>query len=61
MMEMLMRRPQVEQTVGLSRSTLYAAIKNGDFPRPIRIGKRAVAWRSSEVESWLNYRSEVVV
>lgn len=60
-MEMLMRRPQVEQTVGLSRSTLYAAIKNGDFPRPIRIGKRAVAWRSSEVESWLNYRSEVVV
>ena len=50
------RRRQVEQLVQLSRSTIYAAVKNCTFPAPYRIGARAVAWRVSEVESWLEAR-----
>jgi len=52
----LARRRQVEQLVQLSRSTIYAAVKAGTFPPPVRIGARAVAWRVSELEQWLAAR-----
>ena len=52
----LARGRQVEQLVQLSRSTIYAAVKAGTFPAPVRIGARAVAWRVSEVEQWLEAR-----
>jgi prophage regulatory protein len=52
----LIRRRQVEQLVQLSRSTIYAAVKAGTFPAPVRIGARAVAWRLTSVESWLEAR-----
>ena len=32
----ILRRPQVEQRTGLSRSTLYQYIMDGDFPKPVR-------------------------
>ncbi len=48
-----LRRPEVESRTGLSRSTIYAAMGQGTFPRPRRIGKRAVAWREDDVEHWL--------
>ncbi|HYN62270.1 MAG TPA: AlpA family transcriptional regulator, partial [Rubrivivax sp.] len=40
----ILRRPQVEQRTGLSRSTLYQYIKDGDFPKPVHLGLRAVGW-----------------
>ena len=40
----ILRRPQVEQRTGLSRSTLYHYIKDGDFPKPVQLGLRAVGW-----------------
>lgn len=52
----LARRRQVEELVQLSRSTIYAAVKAGTFPPPVRIGARAVAWRVSEIEQWLEAR-----
>ncbi|MEL0439215.1 helix-turn-helix transcriptional regulator [Phycobacter sp. K97] len=50
------RRPDVEKMVGLSRSTLYAMIAEGTFPKPIKLDKRAVGWREDQVQSWLNSR-----
>lgn len=38
----LLRRPQVQQRTGLSRTTLYEYIKDGEFPAPVRLGTRAV-------------------
>jgi prophage regulatory protein len=52
----LIRRRQVEQLVQLSRSSIYAAVKNRTFPPPYRIGARAVAWKQSEVLAWLEAR-----
>lgn len=49
----VMRRKQVQEAVGLSKSTLYAMIRAGDFPAPIRLGARAVGWLESEVEEWI--------
>jgi prophage regulatory protein len=37
---------------GLGRSTIYAKIAIGEFPRQVRIGARAVAWIEAEVAAW---------
>ena len=52
MLEQFLKRDQVTHATGLSRSAIYAAMNAGTFPRPVRVGKTAVAWRASEVESW---------
>lgn len=50
----ILRRPEVEKRTGLSRSAIYAAMKDDrEFPAPVRIGKRAVGWRESAVERWI--------
>ena len=56
----LLRRPEVEARTGLSRSTIYQWIKDGEFPSPVKLGARLVAWRESDIEEWLNARSENV-
>ncbi len=47
-----LRRPQVEQKTGLSRSSIYALVKAGTFPAPIRLGSKSVAWVEQDVERW---------
>jgi prophage regulatory protein len=49
---MMLKLPAVIRETALSRSTIYAAIKTGEFPAPLLIGKRAVAWRVEDVENW---------
>jgi len=49
----ILRRSQVEQEVGLKRSTIYQRMQEGTFPRPIRLGERAVGWRASDIEDFL--------
>ena len=52
----LLRLPAVMHVTGLSRSTLYRLIAGEQFPRPVRLGLRAVAWRRSDVEAWSEAR-----
>ncbi len=47
-----MRRPAVKDTTGLSASTLYDKMAAGEFPKPVPIGPRAVAWVEDEVLAW---------
>ncbi|WP_349257208.1 helix-turn-helix transcriptional regulator [Vitreimonas sp.] len=49
---MLLRLPKVMQETALCRSSIYAAISEGRFPPPVRIGRRAVAWRLKDIEAW---------
>jgi prophage regulatory protein len=53
MTETILRRPDVEKRCGLSRSTIYQLMTEGRFPRPVRLGKRAVGWRESDIAKWL--------
>lgn len=52
----VLRLPAVIDRVGLGRASIYAYMERGDFPRPIKIGDRAVAWRESDVNAWLASR-----
>jgi prophage regulatory protein len=51
-----LRRPAVEAATGLSRSSIYDMMDRGEFPRPVRIGKRAVAWPENAISEWLSNR-----
>jgi prophage regulatory protein len=55
-MTRFLRRPAVEAITGLSRSTIYSLMQTGSFPRPARIGDRAVAWPEAEIEAWIAER-----
>lgn len=48
----LLRLPAIKEKTGLSAATIYRYMKAGKFPKPIKIGDRAVAWLSDEVEIW---------
>ena len=52
----ILRRPQVQQRTGLSRSTLYQYIRDGEFPASISLGPRAVGWLESDVSDWISAR-----
>jgi prophage regulatory protein len=49
--------PTVLQVTGLGRSTIYRLVAHGSFPRPVRVGLRAVAWRWSDLDLWSRSRS----
>jgi len=52
----LLRMPAVENVTGRSKSGLYVLIREGTFPAPIRVGKKAVAWRKRDVDAWVASR-----
>ena len=51
----LMRRSQVEEIAGLSRSSIYRRMQKGEFPRPVKIGSTAVRWKESDIFAWLEF------
>ena len=52
----ILRLPQVQSRTGLSRSTIYAFISQGRFPKPIALGTRSVGWVASSIDSWIDER-----
>jgi prophage regulatory protein len=52
----LARLPTVLKITGLGRSTIYRWIAEGSFPAPVRLGRRAVAWRWSDLDLWAQSR-----
>lgn len=53
------RLPTVQQYTGLSKSTIYQLIKDGNFPAAYKLGDgsaRAVGWDSLEVQAWIDSR-----
>jgi len=51
--------PTVMRMTGLGRSTVYRLIAERKFPSPVRLGPRAVAWRSSDLDEWSEARPVV--
>lgn len=58
MSDRILRRPEVEARTGLSRSTLYFMISEGQFPKPVKIGRRAVGWPENRIVIWLSSRED---
>lgn len=49
----LLRLPDVLRITGMGRNTVYTRIKEGTFPKQVKIGPKSVAWRQSEINQWM--------
>ena len=56
MQDRLLRRREVERITGMSRSSIYRLMQEGEFPRPVRVGPAAVRWKSSDITAWIESR-----
>ncbi|WP_024692769.1 helix-turn-helix transcriptional regulator [Pseudomonas syringae] len=49
----LLRLDEVLHITGLGRNTVYRRIREGSFPKQVRIGPNSVAWRQSDIARWV--------
>lgn len=56
MVQKVLRRSVVERVAGKTRSSIYAGMAAGAFPKPIKLGSKAVGWLESEIEAWIAER-----
>lgn len=51
----IIRVPEVLETVGISKSTLFRWIKSGAFPEPVKLSPAgaAIGWRTSTIDEYL--------
>ena len=54
MLDKMLRQEQVAEAVGCSRGHVWRMVAEQRFPPPYRTGIRAVRWRQSEVENWID-------
>ena len=50
----LLRLEAVISLIGMKRSWILQKVKDGKFPKPLRLSPRAVVWRQSDVIEWIN-------
>ena len=50
------KRKEVETITGLSRSSIYAKMESGSFPKAIKLSERSVAWIDHEIQEWAKSR-----
>lgn len=48
------RMADILETTSLSKATIYRYVKQGDFPKQVRLGPGRVGWRESEILSWIS-------
>ena len=53
----LLRLHQVIETTGLARSTIYKMIALRQFPAPLKLTRKTVAWPSTEIDGWIASRT----
>lgn len=55
-MKKILRLRAAKDWTGLSRSTIYAMMKNGTFPKSLSLGARAIGWLESDIQAWIDSR-----
>lgn len=51
------RLPQVREIAGgVAPSTIWGWVKNGTFPKPIKLSANCTAWDAAQVEAWAQAR-----
>ena len=53
----LLRLNDVIAAIGMKRSWIYQKTRDGEFPKPIKLSERAVAWYASDIEDWIKSRA----
>jgi prophage regulatory protein len=53
---MFLRIGVVMRITGLGRSTIYRMMAEDEFPQPVRLTRRLVAWRRADLDQWSDGR-----
>ncbi|MGX5672453.1 helix-turn-helix transcriptional regulator [Thermomonas fusca] len=52
-LETYLRMPELTRRLGIARSTIYKLMQQDDFPKPLKLTPRAVAWSRQDIEDYL--------
>lgn len=55
----LVRKPEALRMLGLGNTAFHDLVRSGEIAPPVRLTKRAVAWRESDLIAWINTRPVV--
>jgi len=50
--------PDVVRMTGRSESSIKRDMGEGKFPKPIKLGARAIGWRAAVVKAWIADREQ---
>ena len=56
--DFFLRLPQVLELIPISKSAWWQGCKDGRFPKPIKLGPRTSAWRSSDIDALVEQLSQ---
>jgi prophage regulatory protein len=56
---MFLRIAVVMRLTGLGRSTIYRLMAEDAFPQPVRLTRRLIAWRRTDLDQWGDGRPKV--
>lgn len=48
------RLSQLLPFLPIGKSTVWAWVKDGKFPQPIKLSPTVTVWRNSDIHDWLN-------
>lgn len=51
----LLKLKHVRELTTLSKTSIYNKMAAGNFPKPVKLGPKAVAWRARDIEEWINH------
>ena len=46
------RLPHLKQRLGISGSHIWALVKKGQFPKPVKLSENCTAWDRASIEAW---------
>jgi prophage regulatory protein len=61
----IIKLPELKNQTGKSRSSIYDTLNpkspryDASFPRPVKLGARAIGFYESEVQAWIESRREI--
>ena len=50
--EGFIRLPKLLSLIPISKSSIYAKVKKGEFPAPVKLSERTSAWSVQEIREW---------
>lgn len=45
------RLPQILNVIPVSRSSWWAGVKSGKYPKPVKLGENTTAWKAEDIHA----------
>jgi prophage regulatory protein len=52
------RLPQVLMVIPIGRTSWWAGVKSGRFPKPVKLSERCTAWKAEDIRNLIKELSE---